>query len=193
MTTTNTPNYLEDAKKLLSAQGFIASNTWYHGTSSALVGSIEEQGLIRSGDIVLSATVKKTMVTIGLTVDNHTKSREPVFLTPSKELAFYWAEQTVRHRSAKIMDNGKPVVFSVTLPDELNRQVKPDVGAASQLLLTEGEDFMAFLAGVYQINNLEGPTIDLMVANRKDYLSVLGMAYINADVAASYVKLVTNH
>jgi hypothetical protein len=91
------------------------------------------------------------------------------------------------------MDNGKPVVFSVTLPDELNRQVKPDVGAASQLLLTEGEDFMAFLAGVYQINNLEGPTIDLMVANRKDYLSVLGMAYINADVAASYVKLVTNH
>ena len=185
----NIPTFLQDAKNLLTKQGFTTSNTWYHGTSSALVDSIKNQGLMRSGDSALKDAAKKTMATIG---NSYTESIEPVFLTPSKALAFYWAEQAVRNRSVRIEDKGQPVVFTVILPDELNRQVKPDVGAASLLLLKEGENFMAYLAAIYQINSLDDPEIDLMHADRNDYLRILGMAYINADIEALHIKLITD-
>ena len=185
---THTPAFLQDAKNLLTEQGFATSNTWYHGTSSALVDSIKEQGVKRSGDQALNAAAKKTMATIG---NNYTESTEPVFLTQSKELAFYWAEQTVRNRSVRVEGNEQPVVIAVTLPEELNSQVKPDVGAASLLLLKEGENFMAYLAGIYQANGFGLPEIDLMKANRTEYLSTLGMAYINADIDASYLNIIT--
>jgi hypothetical protein len=188
-TMTNIPALFQDAKNLLTEQGFTTSNTWYHGTSSALVDSIKNQGLIRSGDSVLKDAAKKTMATIG---NIYTESIEPVFLTPSKALAFYWAEQAVRNRSVRIEDNGQPVVFTVMLPDELNRQVKPDVGAASLLLLKEGENFMAYLTDIYQTNSLDGPDIDLMQAERNQYLRILGMAYINADIEALHIKLITD-
>ncbi len=188
-TMTNIPALFQDAKNLLTEQGFTTSNTWYHGTSSALVDSIKNQGLIRSGDSVLKDAAKKTMATIG---NMYTESIEPVFLTPSKALAFYWAEQAVRNRSVRIEDNGQPVVFTVVLPDELNRQVKPDVGAASLLLLKEGENFMAYLTDIYQTNRLDGPDIDLMQAERNQYLRILGMAYINADIEALHIKLITD-
>jgi hypothetical protein len=178
----DTPAFLKDAKGLLTEQGFATNDTWYHGTSSALVDSIKEQGLKRSGDKALKDAAKKTMATIG---NNYTESIEPVFLTQSKELAFYWAEQAVRDRSVRIEGNEQPIVFSVKLPEELNAQVKPDVGAASLLLVKEGENFMAYLAGIYQANGLGAPEIDLMKADRLEYLSKLGMAYINADVDAS--------
>ena len=53
-----TPIFLQDAKDLLTQQGFFTSNTWYHGTSSALIDSIKEQGLKRSGDQALKAAAK---------------------------------------------------------------------------------------------------------------------------------------
>jgi hypothetical protein len=186
---TNVPALFQDTKNLLTKQGFATSNTWYHGTSSALVDSIKNQGLIRSGDSVLKDATKKTMATIG---NMYTESIEPVFLTPSKALAFYWAQQAVRNRSVRIEDNGQPVVFTVILPDGLNRQVKPDVGAASLLLLKEGENFMAYLTDIYQTNSLDGPDIDLMQAERNEYLRILGMAYINADIEALHIKLITD-
>jgi hypothetical protein len=188
-TMTNIPALFQDAKNLLTEQGFTTSNTWYHGTSSALVDSIKNQGLIRSGDSVLKDAAKKTMATIG---NMYTESIEPVFLTPSKALAFYWAEQAVRNRSVRVEDNGQPVVFTVMLPDELNRQVKPDVGAASLLLLKEGENFMAYVTDIYQTNRLDGPDIDLIQAERNEYLRILGMAYINADIEALHIKLITD-
>jgi hypothetical protein len=129
---TDIPAFLQDAKELLTEQGFTTSNTWYHGTSSALVDSIKVQGLKRSGDKVIKEATKKTMATIG---NSYTESIEPVFLTQSKELAFYWAKQTVRNRSVRIEGDEQPVVFAVKFPDTLNTQVKPDVGAASLLLL----------------------------------------------------------
>jgi hypothetical protein len=184
----NTPAFLKDAKDLLTEQGFTTSDTWYHGTSSALVDSIKEQGLKRSGDKALKDAAKKTMATIG---NNYTESIEPVFLTQSKELAFYWAEQTVRDRSVRIEGNEEPVVFAVKLPEELNTQVKPDVGAASLLLVKEGENFMAYLAGIYQANGFGAPQIDLMKANRMEYLNTLGMAYFNADIDNSYLDIIT--
>jgi hypothetical protein len=184
----NTPPFLKDAKDLLTQHGFTASGTWYHGTSSALVDSIKAQGLKRSGDRALMAAAKNTMATIG---NDYVESIEPVFLTQSKELAFYWAEQTVRDRSVRIEGDEQPMVFAVKLPTELNEQVKPDVGAASLLLLKEGEKFMAYLAGIYQANGLNTPDIDLMKADRLEYLSTMGMAYFDADINASCLELIT--
>jgi hypothetical protein len=178
----DTPAFLKDAKDLLTEQGFATSDTWYHGTSSALVDSIKEQGLKCSGDKALKDAAKKTMATIG---NSYTESIEPVFLTQSKELAFYWAEQTVRERSVRVEGDEQPVVFEVKLPEELNAQVKPDVGAASLLLVKEGENFMAYLAGIYQENGFGAPEIDLMKADRLEYLSKLGMTYLNADIDVS--------
>jgi len=182
------PTFLQDANALLSKQGFATSNIWYHGTSSALLESIKKQGLKRSGDKVLKEATKKTMATIG---NSYTESVEPVFLTQSKELAFYWGEQTVRDRSVRIAGDEQAVVLTVTLPEALNAQVKPDVGAASLLLTQEGENFMAYLARIYEVNGFGIPEIDLRKADRMEYLSTLGMAYINADINASYLDIIT--
>jgi hypothetical protein len=184
----NTPAFLKDAKDLLSEQGFATGDTWYHGTSSALVESIKQQGLLRSGDRELKAAAKKTMATIG---NVYEESVEPVFLTQSKELAFYWAEQTVRERLIRLEGDDRPAVLAVTLPEALNAKVKPDVGAASILLLKEGEDFMAYLAGIYQEHSFGIPEIDLMKADRLEYLYTLGMAYFNADIDAACIDVVT--
>ena len=177
-----TPIFFQDAKDLLTKQGFATSNTWYHGTSSALIDSIKEHGLKRSGDQVLKAAAKKTMATIG---NHYIHSVEPVFLTQSKQLAYYWAQQAVRNRSVRIEGAEMPAVIKVNLPEVLNKQVKPDVGAASLLIVKEGEQFMAFLAGVYLDNSFEAPSISLMTADRLEYLNKLGMAYYDADIAAS--------
>lgn len=180
------PIFLKDAEDLLTEQGFTTSNVWYHGTSSALVKSIKAQGLNCSGDKAIKDAAKKTMATIG---NSYTESTEPVFLTQSKELAFYWAEQTVRERSVRFEGEEHPVVFEVTLPETLNAKVKPDVGAASLLLLKEGESFMAYLASIYQACNCGIPDIDLMKADRMEYLSTLGMAYLDEDISVSYIAL----
>lgn len=182
----NIPEFLKDAKSLLTEKGFETSNIWYHGTSSALVESIQSKGLKRSGDRAIKEAAKKTMATIG---NAYAETVEPVFLTQSKELAFYWAEQAVRNRSVRIEGKEHPVVLSVTLPKELNDKVKPDVGAASLLMVQEGEHFMIRLASIYAENNVETPQIDLMKADRLDYLHKLGMAYYDADIDAGYVAL----
>lgn len=185
---TDTPAYLKDAKDLLTDKGFATSNVWYHGTSSALVDSIKETGLNRSGDKALKEAAKKTMATIG---NAYTETIEPVFITQCKELAYYWAQQTVRNRSVRIEGEEQPVVFAVDLPEDVNAQVNPDVGAASLLLVQEGEYFMAYLAGIYQECGFGAPEIDLMKADRMEYLDKLGMAYLDTDVDASCLELVT--
>ncbi len=184
-----TPAFLKDAKERLTEQGFKTGNTWYHGTSSALVESIQRQGLKRSGDTELNEAARNTMATIG---DNsYSATTEPVFLTQCKELAYYWAQQTVRNRSVRIDADEAPVIFKVELTEALNAKVKPDVGAASLLLVQEGENYMAFLAGIYQENGFAVPEIDLMKADRMDYLNKLGMAYFDDDIDASNLTLIT--
>lgn len=181
-----TPAYLKDAKDVLTAQGFITSNVWYHGTSSELLESIQANGLKRSGDKAITESLKKTMATIQHEFEVPV---EPVFLTPSKELAYYWAEQKVRERKLRLGGNDEPVVLAVTLPDAENAKVKPDVGAASLLLLEEGEHFMVQLAKIYQENNAGVPEIDLRQAERMEYLTVMGMAYLDDDIDAAAVQL----
>ncbi|WP_415881426.1 hypothetical protein [Neptuniibacter sp. QD34_54] len=183
-----TPTFLKDAKELLTEQGFATSNTWYHGTSSALVESIKDQGLNRSGDKALKQAAKQTMATIG---NSYTETIEPVFLTQSKELAYFWAEQTVRNRSVRIEGDEEPVVFEVTLSDDMNSRVKTDVGAASLLMVKEGEAYLAHLAGIYEECGLEAPEIDLKSADRMDYLNKLGMAYYDYDIDKDSVNLLS--
>lgn len=184
----DTPEFLKDAKDLLGENGFVTSNVWYHGTSSALLDSILQQGLKRSGDRELAVAAEKTMATIG---NEYQETTEPVYLTPSKELAFYWAQQTVRRRQVRVGGDENPTVLTVTLPEQLNAQVRPDVGAASLLLLKEGEAYMAHLAALYQVQNQGIPDIDLMNADRMEYLQTLGMAYIDTDLDAQYLQLIT--
>lgn len=181
------PSYLQDAKDLLSQAGFATGETWYHGTSSALTDSIKLAGLIRSGDQALNQAAKSTMATIG---NNYTEQNEPVFLTQSKELAYYWAQQTVRRRSVRFEGKEDAVVFAVNLAAEQATKVRPDVGAASLLMLKDGEQFMAFLADLYQQNNAGELNIDLKQAVREDYLHKLGMAYYDGDIDAAYLNLV---
>jgi hypothetical protein len=181
---TTLPMYLQDAKHLLTEHGFTTSDVWYHGTSSALVPSIVQSGLKRSGDEALTDAAQKTMATIGNTF---TPTQEPIFLTQSKELAYYWATQTVRNRSVRFEGSEEPIVLEVTLPAEFLAKVKPDVGAMSLLMMDSGEHFMAHLAGIYQRCNYPTPDIDLRSADRMEYLNKLGMAYIDQDIAPEYV------
>ena len=185
-----TPTYLQDAKHLLGERGFVTSNTWYHCASTVLLASISQQGLKRSGDSELKAATRKTMATIG--DSSFAETDEPLFLTQSRELAFYWAQQKVRERLVRLQGDEQPVVLAVTLPPQINEQVRPDVGAASLLLLAEGERFMAHLAGIYQQHGFGVPEIDLRKANRMEYLQTLGMAYIDADIDAGYVEVVSD-
>jgi hypothetical protein len=182
------PDYLQDAKDLLTRDGFKTSYVWYHGTSSSLVSSINEHGLKRSGDKAMKQVAKSTMATIG---NNYAESIEPVFLTQSKELAYYWAEQTVRERSVRFEGEESAVVFAVELPDEQNDNVLPDVGAASLLMVKEGESYLGFVAQLYQNCGVGELEIDLMKAHRLEYLNKLGMAYINKDIDAEFVSLVS--
>lgn len=183
----DTPVFLKDAKDLLTEQGFATSHTWYHGTSSELVDSIKQNGLKRSGDKASQEAAKKAMKTIG---HEYEAVDEPIFLTQSKELAYYWAEQRVRDRTVRLLGEGEAVVLAVTLPGELGAKVKPDVGAASLLMLKEGESYMAYLAGIYQELNMGIPEIDLMKADRMEFLNTLGMAYYDDDIDASYVTAI---
>ena len=183
---TTIPNNLQDAKDLLTKEGFKLGKTWYHGTSSELVASIKEHGLKRSGDKAMKQAAKSTMATIG---NNYTESIDPVFVTQSKELAYYWAEQTVRERSVRFEGKENPVVIEIKLPEDRLSKVRPDVGAASLLMVKEGEHYMAYLAGLYQENEAGVLDIDLRKADRLDYLNKLGMAYIDADIEMKYLEV----
>ena len=181
----NVPEHLQDAKELLSETGFTTNDTWYHGTSSALLESIRSQGLKRSGDKALKQTAKKTMATIG---NSYTESIEPIFLTQSKELAYYWAEQTLRERSVRFEGEEQAVVLAIKLPEELLSKVKPDVGAAS-MLMVKSNSYLADLAKIYKANGHQLPEIDPVTADRMTYLNILGMAYINQNIEAQYLEV----
>lgn len=183
--TISVPDQLNDIAALLGGSGFATSNVWYHGTSSALVESIKSSGLLRSGDKELAQAAKNTMATIG---NNYTENREPVFLTQSKALAYYWAEECVTRRSVRFDAVEVPAVFQITFPEDVNAKVRPDVGAASLLMVKEGEAFIGWLAKQYQDAGKGELDIDLMHADRMDYLSKLGMAYIDQDIASEMLK-----
>lgn len=181
-----TPTYLQDAKALLSKDGFATGDVWYHGTSSALVDAIMQSGLIRSGDQAMNQAAKNTMATIG---NSYAESREPIFLTQSKELAYYWATQAVKRRSVRFEGDELPAVLEVKLDSETNKKVRPDVGARSLLMVKEGENFLAFVTKLYQDCDAGVLDIDLMKADRDDFLNKLGMAYFDEDIAVQNLRV----
>lgn len=183
----NIPTSLQDAKDLLTKDGFTAGTIWYHGTSSALLDSIKEQGLKRSGDKAIKQTTKNIMATIG---NSYTETTEPVFLTQSKELAYFWAESKVKEISTHSGEMSEPVVIEVALSDELNQKVKTDVGAAS-LFMVQGSSYLDHLAEIYLANDLELELIDPTNADRMDYLNKLGMAYIDQDIDRQYLEMLS--
>lgn len=182
---TQVPGYLQDAATLLSDTGFATGDTWYHGTSSALLDSIMSAGLKGSGDQALQQAMRKTLATIGH--EDAEQVKEPVFLTQSRELAYYWAEQCVRNRSARFGGDEQPVVVAVKLPEEQNRQVKPDVGAAA-MLIARTDDYFDYLETLYQDNKIEFPLLHPTQTDRADYLNKLGMAYIEQDIAPDCIQ-----
>ncbi|WP_413285104.1 hypothetical protein [Vibrio sp. MA40-2] len=184
----NIPSCLQDAQTLLTPDGFEIRDIWYHGTSSTLLPSIKKQGLKRSGDKALNQAAKNTMSTIG---NNFTPVVEPVFLTQSKELAYYWAEQAARSRSSRLGTNEEPIVLAVNLPENQRNQIKPDVGATSLLLIKTGEQFMAHLGSIYERCGYACPDIDLIKADRMAFLNKLGMAYLDQDIHATCVNSAT--
>ncbi len=184
----NIPSYLTDAESVLQNGSFAVSNNWYHGTSSALVDSITQQGLVRSGDKQMNQAAKSTMATIG---NSYTESIEPVFLTQCKELAAYWAHQAVKRRSVRVTGDEEPVVLQVQMHEIQNEKVKPDVGARSLLLLKEGAQYLDFVESLYQRCNLSFQSPDLMNADRMEFLNSLGLAYIDEDISPECINVLT--
>ncbi len=183
---TELPEIYNDIDTVLTKDGFSvpADGVWYHGTSSALLDSIVANGLNRSGDQAFNQAAKNTMATIG---NNYTEQREPVFVTQSKALAYFWAEQCVRRRSVRFDGEESPIVLTITLDNATAAKVRPDVGAAGLLMIKEGEAFMVYLAKLYEEAGLEALDIDLMKADREEYLIKLGMAYIDQDLSSEQI------
>lgn len=185
MTELKTPEYLQDAKELLSDDGFATSNVWYHGTSSGLITSVTNQGLVGGGDAALMKRMQSTLQTIQAPAFT---AEDPVFLTQSKELAYYWADQKAKSRNLYFSNGETPVVFEVTLSEEENTQVKTDAGGAA-LLMEPGNAYLKHLGEVYKANGKELEEINPLKADRMVYLNKLGLAYSNQPISKKAVKL----
>lgn len=186
MTNSVTPLHLQDAAQLLTQAGFKTSNTWYHGTSSGLVTSILDKGLLPSGDKESIQRTKKAMITIG---DSFKENKDPIFLTQSKELAYFWATKCAQSRSQLFGSEEAPTVLCITLPDNLNSNVKTDVGAAA-LLLGGAEEYLEVINKAYSSNGLTTPEVDPITADRMDYVNLLGMAYSKQSIDSQFIETV---
>ena len=184
MTISATPTHLQDATQLLSQAGFKTSNIWYHGTSSGLVDSILENGLLQSGDTESIKKVKGAMIAIG---DSFKENKDPIFLTQSRELAYYWATKRAQSRSQLFSTTETPAVLAITLPDNLNTNIKTDVGAAA-FLMGESEEYLQTLNELYSVNGFKAPEVDPITADRMDYLNFLGMAYSKQAIASEFIE-----
>jgi len=182
------PNIYNDTPQVLSVDGFAIpkDGVWYHGTSSALVDAIKQSGLKGSGDADFNKAAKSTMATIGNT---YVEQKEPVFLTQSKALAYFWAEQCLKRRRVRFEGDETPTVLTVKLSEDLAAKVRPDVGAASLLMLNEGEEFMGYVAKLYEQVGAGFVDIDLKQASREEYLTKLGMAYIDEDIEPQLISV----
>lgn len=178
-----TPEFLQDVDALLSESGFATSDTWYHGTSSGLVESIMSVGLKGGGD---TATTERTQSTLGTIGNRQFESSEPVFLTQSKELAFYWADQKAHTRNLYFQEDEIPVVIEVSQPESIS----PDVGATAMLLEPSNEYILA-LQAIYERQGIEWNDVNALEVPREFYLEKLGMAYSSNNVPAEKLAIVT--
>lgn len=180
-----TPDYLKDAVRLLSPAGFATSDVWYHGTASGLVAAIQSGGLKGSGDAEIMARQLKTLSTIGHT---GSEQQDPLFLTQSKELAYFWAVQKTHTRNLYLSAAEEPVVFALNLPAELATQVTTDAGGAA-LLMEPNNSYLLWLEAIYTAAGQKLPELDPFRCDRMEYLNRLGLAYLNAEVSPDCLTL----
>tara|TARA_B100000287_G_scaffold332676_1_gene317745 strand:+ start:211 stop:780 length:570 start_codon:yes stop_codon:yes gene_type:complete len=184
-----TPDFLKDAADLISADGFATSNIWYHGTASGLVEAIKTSGLKGSGDAELLQRQMKTLGTIGHEASDQ---QDPLFVTQSKELAYFWANQKAHTRNLYMQQEETPVVFKLELPEELNKLVITDAGGAA-LLMEPGNIYLLWLKELYKELGQQMPELNPLKCDRMDYLNKLGLAYVAGDVDPQYLTLLQSH
>lgn len=175
------PTYLRDNSGLLNRDGFVLSNTWYHGTSTELLPSILENGLLVSGDEKLNAYVKYEMESRG---GSYRENREPIYLSPSKEIAYYWANQTAQSRGRLFGGSDKPVVLEVNLPEHLNFDVCPDKKGYS-MIISQEDDCLKLLKKKYRLKKFTLP----LAKNDNEIISIAGLAHINTSIPADYISM----
>ncbi len=182
MSEKNTPETLRDVSDLLTEEGFTSGECWYHGTASGLVKSIMSQGLIGGGDTETAERAQKTLGTIG---NRQFASDDPVFLTQSKELAWYWAGIKTHSRNLYFQKSETPAVLEVRIAAD---QVKPDVGAAA-LLMEPSNEYVTLLKKLYEENKVTFEEVNPLKADRMYYLQKLAMAYTQSTVPVADITL----
>lgn len=184
MTDISSPALLQDATELLTSQGFKLTGKWYHGTASGLLESILETGLRGTGDISGLQKHMETLGTIGHQASNH---HDPLFVTQSKELAYFWALQKADQRNLYFRQNETPVVLELSLPEDLNKKVTTDAGGAA-LVLEPNNFYIVWLKDLYKQLDIPFPELNPFECDRMDYLNKLGLAYIDAEIPAQYLR-----
>ena len=77
----------------------------------------------------------------------------------------------MRERSVRFEGEEHPIVLAVSLSEKQQAKVKPDVGAISLLMMSAGEQFMAYFSSrSIKRTTSAGPDIELRTADRMDYL-----------------------
>lgn len=181
----STPSFLQDAQQLLNRDGFARQGKWYHGTSSGLIDSIAKFGLRGSGDV---ETAKNHFDTLGTLGHEANTAKVPLFLTQSKELAYFWARQKTHTRNRYKDANEEAIVYEISLPEELQQQIITDAGGAA-FILEPGNRYIEWLKEIYALNQLEFPELNPFQCDREDYLNKLGLAYTDLDIDAQYLQL----
>lgn len=176
------PIYLRDDSKLLNRDGFVLSNTWYHGTSTELIPSILENGLLISGDEKLNSFVKYKMESYG---EVYRENREPIYLSPSKEIAYYWANQTAKSRGRLFGGSDKPVVLEINLPEHLNSDVCPDK-KGYKMVIDQEDDFLQLLKKKYGQKKFALPVAKVDT----EIISITGLANINASIPVGCISTI---
>lgn len=188
ITNLEVPSNFKDSSDLLSESGFKTSNVWYHGTTSGLTENILKKGLKRSGDHDINQATKSAMATIG---NKYTERKEPIFLTQSKELAYFWAAQKVRARMVHVGKEETPAILQVTMDEKNNAKVKTDVGAVVMLL--DLHPYMGYVEGIYQENgiafDLDAIQEGVTEIDRNDYLNKFGLAYYDKNIEPDTISL----
>lgn len=187
MNITDIPNDVNDLKDILSEEGFSHGHVWYHGTTSALVNDIKRDGLNGGGDEALMTKIQGTLNTIGAQAAT---SNQPVFLTPSKALAYYWAREKTNSRNVYFSNDEQPAVFEVNLNEDENKQVKPDAGGAA-LLLEPNNAYIEFIKQVYQQQSIDFPDVHPLQVPRMAFITQFGLAYSDANIKPSALTVLS--
>ena len=180
------PSYLQDFSQLVGADGVRLTGNWYHGTASGLQSPILTNGLIGGGDAELTNKLQGTLKTIG---HQSVDVQEPVFLTQSKELAYFWAQQKAHTRSIYFGEQETPIVIEAKLPLAMTDKVKPDAGGMA-LLLEPGNLYFTYLRELYKGNGHElAEEENPLKLDRSYFLNKIGLAYCNDAIPAEYLSV----